>query len=137
MGCRHGSEFFSLYAYYLASPVNWLLVLCPKAFIIEFMTLLIVLKTGFSGLAFSWYLKEHFGVRRFGVGFFGIFYALSGYMAAYSWNIMWLDCIMLFPLILLGAERLVKEKKGLLYCVAWDFLSSPIIISPSWSVFLW
>ena len=113
-----GVNFSALYAYYLASPVNWLLVLCPKAFIIEFMTLLIVLKTGFSGLAFSWYLKEHFGVRRFGVGFFGIFYALSGYMAAYSWNIMWLDCIMLFPLILLGAERLVKEKKGLLYCVA-------------------
>ena len=51
------------------------------------------------------------------MGFFGIFYALSGYMAAYSWNIMWLDCIMLFPLILLGLEQLVKEKKGTLYCI--------------------
>ena len=38
-------------------------------------------------------------------------------MAAYSWNIMWLDCIMLFPLILLGLEQLVKEKKGTLYCI--------------------
>ena len=30
---------------------------------------------------------------------------------------MWLDCILLFPLILLGLERLVKGKSGLLYCI--------------------
>ena len=113
-----GVNFSALYAYYLASPVNWLLILCPKGFIIEFMTMVIVLKTGLSGVSFAWYLKKHFGTRDFGVGFFGIFYALSGYMAAYSWNIMWLDCIMLFPVILLGLEQLVKEKKGTLYCIA-------------------
>ena len=38
-------------------------------------------------------------------------------MAAYSWNIMWLDCILLFPLIVYGLERLVREQKGMLYCV--------------------
>lgn len=112
-----GVNFSALYAYYLASPINWLVLLCPKQFVIEFMTLLIVIKTGLSGLSFTWYLRRHFGTRDFGVGFFGIFYALSGYMAAYSWNIMWLDCIMLFPMILLGLERLVKEKKGTLYCI--------------------
>lgn len=64
-----GVNFSALYAYYLASPVNWLLILCPKKFIIEFMTILIVLKTGLSGLSFSWYLKKHFGVKKFGVGF--------------------------------------------------------------------
>lgn len=112
-----GVNFSALYAYYLASPVNWLLILCPKEFIIEFMTLVTVLKIGLSGLSFSWYLKKHFEARDFGVGLFGIFYALSGYMAAYSWNIMWLDCILLFPLILLGLERLVKGKGCMLYCI--------------------
>lgn len=112
-----GVNFSALYAYYLASPVNWLLLLCPKKYIIEFMTLAIVLKIGLSGLSFSWYLKRHFGTRDFGVGLFGIFYALSGYMAAYSWNIMWLDCILLFPLVLLGVENLVKGKSGILYCL--------------------
>lgn len=113
-----GVNFSALYAYYLASPMNWLLILCPKPYIIEFMTILIVLKTGLSGLSFSWYLRRHFKTMDFGVGLFGIFYALSGYMAAYSWNIMWLDCILLFPVILLGLERLVKEGKGMLYCIA-------------------
>ncbi len=113
-----GVNFSALYAYYLASPMNWLVVLCPKQFLIEFMTILIVIKTGLSGLSFTWYLRKHTGNRDFGSCFFGIFYALSGYMAAYSWNIMWLDCILLFPVILFGLERLVKEKKGMVYCIA-------------------
>ncbi|MCA5010604.1 YfhO family protein, partial [Clostridioides difficile] len=112
-----GVNFAALYAYYLASPLNWLLVLCPKNYVIEFMTYLIVFKIGLSGLSFSWYLRRHNKTMDFGVAFFGILYALSGYMAAYSWNIMWLDCILLFPLIMLGLEKLVKEKKCFLYCI--------------------
>lgn len=112
-----GVNFTALYAYYLASPLNWLIILCPKEYIIEFMTYMIVFKTGLCGLSFAYYLKKHNQTSDFGVGFFGIFYALSGYMAAYSWNIMWLDCILLFPMIMLGLEKLVKEKRGMLYCV--------------------
>ena len=39
-----GADFISLYAYYLASPLNWLLLLCPQNHVIEFMTLLVILK---------------------------------------------------------------------------------------------
>lgn len=113
-----GVNFAALYAYYLASPLNWLLILCPGKYVIEFMTAAIVLKIGLAGLSFTWYLRKRSGVTDFGACFFGIFYALSGYMAAYSWNIMWLDCIVLFPLIFLGLEQLVREKKGLLYCIS-------------------
>lgn len=112
-----GVNFSALYAYYLASPMNWLILLCPKAYIIEFMTYMIVLKIGLSGFTFAWYLKKHCKTDSLGIGFFGIFYALSGYMAAYSWNIMWLDCILLFPLIVYGLEKLVREGKGFLYCI--------------------
>lgn len=112
-----GVNFAALYAYYLASPMNWLILLCPKSLVIEFMTYMIVFKTGLSGLTFAWYLRKHCKMDTIGVGFFGIFYALSGYMAAYSWNIMWLDCILLFPLIMYGLEKLVKEGTGFLYCI--------------------
>ncbi len=113
-----GINFAALYAYYLASPFNWLLILCPKSLVIEFMTYMIVLKIGLCGLTMNYYLRRHFGTRRFGTAFFGIMYALSGYMAAYSWNIMWLDCIFLFPLIVLGLEQLVREKRWVLYCIS-------------------
>ena len=48
---------------------------------------------------------------------FSCFYALSGFMAAYNYNIMWVDCVVLLPLIVLGLERLVKEGRCGLYCV--------------------
>lgn len=112
-----GVNFAALYAYYLASPLNWLLIFCHQNYVIEFMTYMIVFKIGLSGLSFAWYLRKHYKTNDFGIAFFAIFYALSGYMAAYSWNIMWLDCILLFPLIMLGLERLVQEKKFFLYCI--------------------
>ncbi len=113
-----GVNFAALYAYYLASPFNWFLLLCPRGLIIEFMTYLIVLKTGLCGLSMTYYLQKHYKKPDFGAAFFGIFYALSGYMAGYSWNIMWLDCIILFPLIMLGLERLVYERRWGLYCLS-------------------
>ncbi|GHU62143.1 copper ABC transporter permease [Clostridia bacterium] len=112
-----GTNFSALYAYYLASPINWLVILVPKSLVIEFMTYLIVIKIGLCGLTFTYYLQKHFQSKSFGTIFFGVFYALSGYMAAYSWNIMWLDCLLLLPLILLGMEKLMKENKVMLYCI--------------------
>lgn len=113
-----GVNFAALYAYYLASPLNWLILLCPKSLVIEFMTYSIVVKTGLCGLTMAYYLRKHGGPHDFGAAIFGVFYAMSGYMAAYSWNIMWLDCILLFPLIMLGLERLVRDGKGMLYGIA-------------------
>lgn len=112
-----GSNFLALYVYYLASPFNWLVIFCPESLLIEFMTYLIVIKIGFSGLAFSYYLSKHFKSKHFSILFFGIFYAMSGYYAAYNWNVMWLDCIVLAPVIILGLERLVNEGKYKLYCI--------------------
>ena len=122
-----GSDFISLYAYYLASPLNFLIVLCPKHYVIEFMTLLVLVKIALCGLTFFLFLKYHFHM----VGkdqklhknqvipalVFSTAYALSGFVAAYSWDIMWMDCILLFPLIMAGLEKLVREKKPGLYFV--------------------
>lgn len=122
-----GSDFVSLYAYYLASPLNFLILLCPKSHVIEFMTLLIILKISASGLTFFLYIRHHYKfVGKDGrmhknqvipAIVFSTAYALSGFVAAYSWNIMWMDCIALFPLIMIGLERLVQEKKAGLYYI--------------------
>ncbi len=113
-----GSDFVSLISYYLASPLNIFLILCPASHVIEFMTLLVLVKIGLCGLHFAIYIRGHFGYGGLEGAVFGGFYALSGYMAAYSWNIMWLDCIMLTPLVILGLERLLKEGKCRLYGIS-------------------
>jgi len=113
-----GSNFIALYAYYLASPINWLCILVPEAYLMEFMSYLVIVKIGLCGLTASFYLSKHFNTRHIAIAFFSLFYAMSGYMAAYNWNVMWLDCIVLAPLILLGLECLVKEGKYKLYCLS-------------------
>lgn len=113
-----GANFLGLYVYYLASPLNWLCILVPENYLIEFMSYLVVFRIGLCGLAFSFYLKNHFHTENRAIVLFSVFYALSGYIAAYNWNVMWLDCIVLAPLIILGLERLVSEGKCKLYCIA-------------------
>ncbi len=113
-----GSDFIGLYAYYLASPMNWLAFLCPKSLIIEFMTLLVLIKVSLCGFSFAYYLRNHFQTRSMSIVLFAVFYALSAFTCAYNYNIMWLDGVWLAPLIVLGLERLINEKKCGLYYVA-------------------
>ena len=112
-----GSNFLALYVYYLASPFNWLVFLLPESLIMEFMSYLVILRIGLMGLTFSIYLRKAFNKADPAVVLFSTCYALSGYLAAYNWNVMWLDCLILLPLILLGAERLVREGRWILYTV--------------------
>ena len=112
-----GADFVSLFAYYLASPLNWFILLCPKGYVIEFMSILMILRISLCGLTFAYYLKKHFHTNHPAIVVFGTAYALSAFMAAYAWNVMWTDCLVLAPLIILGVEQLVKEKKAALYYV--------------------
>lgn len=112
-----GSNFLALYVYYLASPLHWLAFLVPEAHLMEFMSYLVVVKLGLCGLTSFLYLQKRSFTGDPAALFFSCFYAMSGFIAAYNWNIMWLDCVILMPLILLGLEKLVKEGKGVFYCV--------------------
>lgn len=113
-----GSNFLALFVYYLASPLHLFSLLVPESHLMEFMSYLIVLKIGFAGFTAFWYLRKHFGTGDCGALLFSCFYALSGFMAAYNYNIMWVDCVVLLPLIVLGLERLVREGRCSLYCVS-------------------
>lgn len=113
-----GVNFSALYAYYLASPVNWLIGLVSPNHITEAMSVFIVVKTALCSLTFAYYLSKHFHTKKLTIATLSIFYALSSYFCAFSWNLMWLDCLVLLPLIILGLERLVKENKCYLYCIS-------------------
>ena len=114
-----GVNFVALYSYYLASPLNFLLTLiAPTGNILFTIDLYIILKTGLCGLTCGYYLHKRFGGKNISFAAVAVFYALSSYMAAFSWNVMWLDCLVLLPLIVLGLDRLIKENKYFLYTIA-------------------
>ena len=58
-----GSDFVTIYAYYLASPENWLAYFVPEGYLIEFMTFFVVIKIGLCGLTFACYLRKRFHTR--------------------------------------------------------------------------
>ena len=116
-----GSNFIALYVYYLASPFNWLCVLFPEHLLMEFQSYMAIIKIGLCGLSFTYYIRNHFKTDSWSIILFSVFYALSGYMAAYNWNVMWLDCIAIAPIIILGLEKLVKEGTCKLYCLSLAF----------------
>ena len=112
-----GSNFIALYAYYLADPFNWLLRFLPRAHVIEFITYLVALKSGLCGLTFALFLRYHGRGNSILAVPFAWAYALSAFVVAYSWNIMWMNSIILAPLVLLGIEKLVREGKAWVYCL--------------------
>lgn len=113
-----GMNFSALYAYYLASPINWFIAIFSEKYIIEILNCYIIIKAGLCSVGFAYYICSRFKTKHVSVAAFAIFYALSSYFAAFSWNVMWLDCLVLLPFILLGLERLVKENKCFLYCIS-------------------
>ena len=116
-----GVNFVAIIAYYLASPLNLLVAFVSEDHVIEFMTVLIVVKAGLSGASMAYYLKANSPKNGAGAYLFSLFYGLSGYICAYYWNLMWLDAVLVFPIIVLGAERLIKGRSGILYGVALGF----------------
>jgi Predicted membrane protein len=113
-----GTSYLPLFAYYVASPLNLLTVLFPKEHLTEAVLVLTLLKIGLAGMCFTIYLKGIHREQNFMYIAFSSLYALSGYVLTFSWNIMWMDAIYLLPLIMLGLVRLVRDSKGLFYCIA-------------------
>ena len=112
-----GTNFITLFAYYLACPLNILLIFVGDSYVLEFLTVTLVLKIALSGLSMSYYLIKRYDTDSFAVLFFSIFYSMSGYIGAYYWNIMWMDNIVLFPLLMLGFENVQNGKKPYLYII--------------------
>ena len=112
-----GVNFTAIIAYYLASPLNWLVVLCPGDHVIEFMSVLILVRVGLCGASMAYCLQKTDPRSGFGAFLFGMIYALSGYVCAYYWNLMWFDTVALFPLVMLGLWKLDRGESGLFYGV--------------------
>lgn len=113
-----GYNFWSTYAYYLASPLNFLMVLVPTANVCDFMDLMILLKIGLCGGCFSWYLHRRDARSVFLPAAFGVVFALSNFVIGYYFNLMWLDSIAVLPLIMFGIERITEGKSGKLFCLS-------------------
>ena len=113
-----GSNYLSRFAYYLSSPLNFFSVFIKDSAATEFVLALVLFRAGAAGLALFVYLRAKTATQSFITVAFAVMYALCGFFLAYYWNIMWFDCVAVFPLIALGIEKLADGGNGLPYCLA-------------------
>ena len=110
-----GTPFVSTMAYYLMSPLN-ILTTCFSAENIEICFLLLCfIKIGLCGTTMYSYLNYNFKSNH--LLLFSTSYALSFYIVANYFQIMWLDAYFLAPLLLLGIDKFIQERKHILYSI--------------------
>lgn len=111
-------EFFGTFAYYLASPFNFIVWMFPRNSITEGLLTMILAKCAVCGLSCAFFLKKQRGFSDLTVTLFSVMYALSGYFTAHSINPMWLDGVIALPLVLMGVEHICDRKRMLLYSLS-------------------
>ncbi len=138
-----GGNYLGLFAYYVASPLSFITVFFPLKDMPSAILFLTVLKIGLSGISFAVFgryvwsrnvvsdipaggkqknSKDRKGLsqneRNWKLLFvlpFAISYALISYNMVYAMCLMWLDGVILLPVILLGVEKILDGKKGFHY----------------------
>lgn len=110
-----GSGFLGNFSNYISSPFSLLMLLFGHRNMPEAIAAIILLKSATASFTCSYYLKNSQKHNTPATAAFGVLYACSGFFIAYYWNVMWLDAFYLLPLAALGIEKLIRERKSLLY----------------------
>ena len=113
-----GTDYISLIAYYVASPLNLITLFFPTAMLREVMTVLLTVKIGCAGLFFGLMIKNIFRRNDVSLTAFSWMYAFSSFIMGYYWDTIWMDTVALLPLVFLGLYKLVTEGKFRLYVIA-------------------
>jgi uncharacterized membrane protein YfhO len=107
-----GGSGIVIFSYYLASPINLLVLLFSKSNLQSFYDLAVAIKLSLAIATFSYYLQKRFQteIKPFFVLLLSLCYGFMQYNIAQSYNIMWLDGVYLLPLILLGVWESSRKK---------------------------
>ncbi len=124
-----GGNYIGLFAYYLASPFSWITVLFPLEKLSLAIFVMTVLKISCCSVSFAVY-EAHLWKRAKGKGDirtewncflllpFAVCYGLMSYNILYAMCPMWLDAVLLLPLVLLGVEKILEGGRGLFYAAS-------------------
>ena len=114
-----GGEYMGMYAYYLASPLSYIVALFPQDRILEALFTIILLKAGLSGFTFGFFLHKHTAnPNKIITVAFSAMYALCSFAVVHQNNVMWIDAIIWLPIITYAIEQLIKHRKYKLYVIS-------------------
>lgn len=112
-----GSNMFDLTSVYgILSPLSWLIILSSRSNIPNFLSFMLIIKLCLCSVTtFILFDKIYKKIELFWKVLFSVFYALGFYIIVYHTNFVWLDNIILFPILLLGFKNIVDKNDFKLY----------------------
>ena len=114
-----GGNMFGFSAYYLFSPFNLICLFFSKETMPIAASIIIILKISLSGLTFNLFLKGNSGHNHNITSLlFSTAYALMAYNTVYYYTIIWLDGIILLPLVILGINKIYKGEKSITFILS-------------------
>lgn len=105
-------------AYYCANLYDLAAVLLPESAVLPFLHLSVCLRLGTAGLFFAVFLMQAERKPSYAQAVFAWMYALCGWSMANCFQLIWLDCFAMTPLVLAGLIRLVRDRDARLYPLA-------------------
>lgn len=112
-----GIPFFRNFLNYMSSPFNFIILLFSRSNLLMSYSFVIGLKAVASSCTLVYFLSHKFKTKDLRLIPLGILYAFSAYYSAYYWNLMWLDGMVFLPLITLGIEYIINNRKWKFYTV--------------------
>ena len=118
-----GNNALPNYAAYILDPMSWLTVLFPLEQLPDVLYFITLIKFGLCGLGVSiFFLFGKKSKRNLSITvLLSCCYALMSYNVMYSEVLTWLNVVALTPIMLLGIERIIDEKKGSIYLISLFF----------------
>ena len=113
-----GGGFLGNFFNYCCSPFAVIMLILGHKNMPEAIALMFLLKAMCASASFTYYInKTNRSLNKYSI-VFGPMYAFCSYFVAYSWNIMWIDAMAVFPLVVLGIENIIQRKKPSLFIFA-------------------
>ena len=113
-----GSNFILVMSYYLLSPLNFLSVIVPESWLVEYLALATVIKIacmgGFTAIAFRIISKKH----DLSLVVFSMMFSFCAFNMGYYWCVIWLDSVAMLPLCVAGTIALLRDGKFKLFTIS-------------------
>ena len=116
-----GGNFIGNIYNYLLSPFNLIIFITGSENVYLAMSIIVLLKCALAAFTFSYFLRKTSGISSVLSVTFGTAYALCGYFLSFCINVMWLDGLYMFPLLIYGLIKLVETQKGTVYTICLSY----------------
>ncbi len=119
----------------LWSPLTWLVVIVPRSSISAFLSWFLIIKLSLMATTMYYFIRKVFPkVNPYLQILYSILWTFSGWTIGHYTNIIWLDNMILFPILCLGVRRIFREYKmdlflvTLTFCLLFSFYMSFLVL---------